>query len=148
MAFVYEEVGLENKELWESIGWKDWGNKPLAFAKRRKWCIDEERKAYMQPIGRYIDMPTYYDFYYNGSIVRIEALSISKRDEQQEIELIWYVDRINIPNSLRDRKQVVLKLIKEAFLSNNRRIPLCRIKNIKVVLRCEPDCVEVDYNGR
>ena len=28
MSFVYEMVGEENRELWESIGWKNWGEKP------------------------------------------------------------------------------------------------------------------------
>ena len=29
MSFVYEEVGEENRELWESIGWKNWSGNPF-----------------------------------------------------------------------------------------------------------------------
>lgn len=47
MGFVYEEVGEENRELWESIGWKDWGEKPKQFLKCRDWIIDRERGIYM-----------------------------------------------------------------------------------------------------
>lgn len=36
MAFVYEEVGEENRELWETIGWKNWGENKLPFFKWRK----------------------------------------------------------------------------------------------------------------
>ena len=31
MGFVYEDVGEENRELWESIGWRDWGEKFLVY---------------------------------------------------------------------------------------------------------------------
>lgn len=148
MAFVYETVGKENRELWESIGWRDWGNRSLEFASRRKWCIDKEKNVYMQPIGGYIDMPTYYDFSYKKTIVRTEAFYKVKNNEQQELELIWNVDRIYIPRSLWNERQEILKLIEEAFMSDNCRIPLNRIKCIKVHLRCEPEYVEVDYNGR
>ena len=148
MAFVYEEVGLENKELWESIGWKDWGSKPIVFSKIIDWCVDKERGFFLQPIGGYIDMPTYYDLYYNGTIVRIEAISIPKVDEHQRVDLIWYIDNIYIPLSLWELQQDVINIAKEAFVANNRNIPLSRIKHVKVVLRCEPTCVEVDYNGR
>ncbi|MCM1081875.1 MAG: hypothetical protein NC393_01840 [Clostridium sp.] len=43
MAFVYEEVGEKNRELWESIGWKDWAEYEMCFFKSREWCIDRER---------------------------------------------------------------------------------------------------------
>ena len=43
MAFVYEEVGEENRELWESIGWKNWSGNPFGFYKRRQWSIEKER---------------------------------------------------------------------------------------------------------
>lgn len=152
MAFVYEEVGLENKELWESIGWKDWGNNPLAFSQSRKWCIDREREVYLQSIGGFIDMPEYHDLSYKGVIVRIEAFALSGKTSmingQRKTELIWYVDNIYIPNSLWDMRQEVLKLIEEAFMADTYAAPPSRIKRIKVVFRCEPTHVEVDYNGR
>ncbi|MCM1081871.1 MAG: hypothetical protein NC393_01820 [Clostridium sp.] len=73
MAFVYERVGEENRELWESIGWKNWGGESLIFFKQREWCIDREKEAYLQRIGGYIDMPDYYDLSYKGRIIRMEV---------------------------------------------------------------------------
>ncbi len=73
MSFVYEEVGENNRELWNSIGWKNWGNDPMFFSKTRRWSIDKEKNEYLIAIGGYIDMPTYYDFSYDGRIIRMEV---------------------------------------------------------------------------
>lgn len=57
MAFVYEEVSEENRGLWDSIGWKDWGERtPVSFRDTRKWCIDKERNIFMLPIGCIVRM--------------------------------------------------------------------------------------------
>ena len=49
MSFVYEMVGEENKELWKSLGWKNWGEKPLLFYKRDYWSRDKQRNIPSSP---------------------------------------------------------------------------------------------------
>ncbi len=44
MAFVYEKVGEENRELWESIGLKDCFGDTLRFYKGGYWSINKEKK--------------------------------------------------------------------------------------------------------
>ena len=51
MAFVYEEVGMEQVEFANSLGFKDWSNKPLAIVKRSTWYADKENNMYMKVIG-------------------------------------------------------------------------------------------------
>ncbi len=81
MAFVYEEVGEENRKLWESIGWKDWGKDSISFIDTRHWCIDKERNIFMLPIGCFIDTPYYYDLAFEGRIIRMVGLiSVSSCD--------------------------------------------------------------------
>ena len=39
MSFVYEMVGEENRELWESIGWKDVVKSPKRFLSGKQSSI-------------------------------------------------------------------------------------------------------------
>lgn len=149
MGFVYEEVGEENRELWESIGWKNWGERPIEFYKKTEWVIDRERNIFMQPIGGgFRDMPFYYDLAYKGRIVRTEALSWADINDEQRRNVFWNINKILIPQSLWNEKKTVITLVKEAFLANNCGISPDRIKSINVNLPNEAQCVEVDYNGR
>lgn len=34
MSFINEQVGEENRDLWESIGWKDWGRDRSGFEQK------------------------------------------------------------------------------------------------------------------
>ena len=97
-------------------------------------------------------MPEYPALCYQGVLVRLEAISRSNTTSlingQRQSALIWYVDNVDIPNSLWNIKQEVLVLMEEAFMSHTWGAPSSRIKHVFVDLRCEPTCVEVDYNGK
>lgn len=148
MAFVYEEVGEKNRELWESIGWKDWGENPIAFFKTNEWSIDRERHIYMQPIGGFIDTPDYHDLAYKGKIIRMEVVSRGNGNRANGFNMDWTIKRICIPKSIWTDRNEVLKVIKEAFLVDRGGHEERFINSISVEISCEPECVEVDYNGR
>ena len=148
MAFVYEEVGEENRELWESIGWKNWSGNPFGFYKRRQWSIEKERKIYLVRIGGYIDMPEYWDMSYKGRIVRMEVVGGGKGNNSTGVIFNWKIMKINIPKSLWEIRQDVVKQIIKAASVVRCLTPIENVVDINVEVLCEPECVEVDYNGR
>lgn len=148
MGFVYEEVGEENRELWESIGWKNWWKKPIAFARSREWAIDREREVYMQPIGGYIDMPDYHDLSYKDRIVRMAVFGRGSGSRKTGVNKVWDIYEIDIPKSIWDDKDKIVQMIKEAFSVYRGGTDEKFINSISVEISCEPECVEVDYNGR
>lgn len=148
MAFVYEEVGKENRELWESIGWKDWGKKTISFSKTREWCIDKEHNIFMQPIGRFIDTPYYCDLAFEGRIVRMELGSGGSSNLKNGSDFVWKIGHIYIPKSLWSEREKVILAIKEAFGVYRAGRDISKVKSITVEICYEPECVEADYNGK
>lgn len=148
MGFVYEKVGEENRELWESIGWKDWGESPIPFCPITKWSIDKEQQIYMQPIGGYIDMPDYHDLAYKGIIIRMEVIPRGNGTRATGFNKVWIINRIYIPKSIFEEKEQILEVIKESFSVYRGGTAESRVKSISVKISCEPECVEMDYNGR
>ena len=148
MSFVYEEVGEEKRELWESIGWKDWFYNPFSFFKGQKWSIDKDKKIYLVKIGGYIDMPDFWDMSYEGRIVRMEVDGRAKGNNSTGVIFNWKIMKINIPKSLWEKRQDVVEQIVNATSVVRNLTPLEKVKAINVEILCEPKCVEVDYNGK
>lgn len=148
MAFVYEEIGEENRELWNSIGFRDWGKEPMGFVKSSCWAIDKEKKEYLAAIGGYIDMPTYYDFSYDGKIVRMEVFCLGEGNRKEGAVFNWKIKKMYIPKSLWNQKDEVVQEVISAFSVFINAFPPELVKGVNVEVRCEPECVEVDYNGK
>ena len=148
MSFVYGEVGEENRELWESIGWKNWVEEPIEFCSIIHWVIDREREVYMQPIGGFIDMPNYHDFAYQSKIIRMEVVSRGSGSRLAGFNKVWDIYKIYIPKSIWDDKDKILQMIKEAFSVYRGGTDEMFINSISAKISCAPECVETDYNGR
>ena len=149
MGFIQEEVGEENRELWESIGWKNWVKSPMPFYSIMEWSIDRERQIYMQPIGGgFRDLPYYYDLAYKDRIIRMEVDPQGSGTRITGFNKIWKIYRISIPKSIWAEKEEIMRAIKEAFSVYRGGTAESRVKSINVDISCEPECVEVDYNGR
>lgn len=148
MAFVYERVGEENRELWESIGWKDWTNNEIVFFKSREWCIDREREVYLRGAGQYRDTPYYYDLAYKGRIIRMEVVSWDVDESREEGKIIyWNINRVYIPKSIWEEKDNIIQMIREACSVKEIGNPTKKILEVIVKIQSEPECVEADYNG-
>ncbi len=147
MAFVYEEVGEENRELWESIGWRNWGRNKLPFFKSREWSIDRDREVYLQGIGGYIDMPNYYDLSYKGRIIRMEETCRIDTSREEGNIIPWKIKGIKIPKSVWEEKDNIIQMIIEAFTAVKRGNPTRKVLSVTVEIQGEPECVEADYNG-
>ena len=148
MAFVYEKVGEENRELWESIGLKDCFGDTLRFYKGGYWSINKEKNIYLVEIGGYIDMPNFWDMSYEGRIVRMEVVGKGIGNNSTGVVFNWKIMKINIPKSLWEKRQDVVEQIVNATSVVRNLTPLEKVKAINVEILCEPECVEVDYNGR
>ena len=149
MAFVYEAIKPEDYELAESLGLRDVLLKPL-HTHHFEWCKDTERHLFLVDIGTFrFAPPHYFDFYYKDRIIRLEVESSINRQEDGVRNLVWNVKRISIPKSIWLENDIVMELIKDAFLADDL---LIRTRgedcNISVNLPNEAEVVEVDYNGK
>ena len=115
MSFVYEMVGEENRELWESIGWKDVFESPLDFYRKDYWSLDRSNSIFLIGIGGYIDMLDYYDISYKQRIIRMEVVGRNKRDINNRVKVNWKIKKIYIPKSVWSEKEDILIAIKDAF---------------------------------
>lgn len=93
-------------------------------------------------------MPNYYDLAYKGKIVRMEVGQRGDGNRAIGFSTVWIVDHIYIPKSLWNEKEDIVLVIKEAFLANRSGRPESMVKSMDVEICHEPECVEVDYNGR
>ena len=148
MSFVYEMVGEENRELWESIGWKDVFKSPKRFYKKSYWSLDRANEIFLIAIGKYIDTPDYYDMSYKHCIIRMEVAGNATRDINSRVSLYWNIHNIYIPKSIWSEKENILNAVQEAFSVVRNLVPEDNVIEINVEILCEPTCVEVDYNGR
>ena len=148
MSFVYEMVGEENRELWESIGWKDVFKKPLDFYRKEYWSLDRSNSVFLIAIGMYRDTPYYYDICYKQRIIRMEVVGRNKRDINNRVKVSWKINNIYIPKSVWQEKEDILIAIKDAFSVVRGIVPEEEIEEINVEVTCSPQCVEADYNGR
>lgn len=148
MSFVYEMVGEENRELWESIGWKDVFESTKRFYKKSYWSLDRKNEIFLIAIGKYIDTSDYYDMCYKQRIIRMEVFGKAIHDTNNRVSLYWNIYNIYIPKSIWTEKEVILIAIQNAFSVINQNVSEEELKQINVEVTCSPQCVEVDYNGR
>lgn len=147
MGFVYEKVGKENEELWNSIGWKNWSGEPKHYIDATKWCIDKEREIYLLAIGSFrFETPIYFDMAYKYRIIRMDIRDYSKENGETSPQLVYRIDRMRIPKAVWEDRDDIIMSAKEAFTVHGFRNG--RVKMVEVEMNCEPECVEVDYNGR
>ena len=93
-------------------------------------------------------MPEYWDMSYKGRIVRMEVVGGGKGNNSTGVIFNWKIMKINIPKSLWEIRQDVVKQIIKAASVVRCLTPLEKVVDINVEVLCEPECVEVDYNGR
>lgn len=147
MGFVYEEVGKQNEELWNSIGWQNWSGEPKFYIDETKWCIDKEREIYLLAIGSFrFETPYYFDMAYKCRIIRMDIWNFSKENGETDPDLVYRIDRMRIPKAIWEDRDEITKSAKEAFMVYGFRNS--GVKMVEVEMNCEPERVEVDYNGR
>ena len=145
MSFSYEEVGKENLELLNSLEFRSWDNEPIICYPGREWCLDKSISAFLVPIGSFRgETPYYVDLSYMGRIIRMETSEGMSAPDS----FIFKINKRSIPESIWKNKEEIIRVIAEASKEYAFGILLDKNCNVNVTIACEPDCVEVDYNGR
>lgn len=142
MSFVYEVVPERDVEFFESMNLKNcWGSGEFLFLEGyTKWCADRDKNAYLVSIGGGYngEMPNFYDLWWNGNIIRIEAECGGKGNYDTGVDIIWFINRIPIPKKMWKSKEEIMKLIEEAFEVNSDWCKKQFLKSITVKFECEP----------
>ena len=143
MSFVFEKVG-NNKELWTNIGFRDPELKVIPYSKYHLWCADITHDSYLFQVGSLrADAPRYFDLSYKMRIIRIAVAEIIETRETGA-GYIYRVQRITIPRSVWEERSEIIKIIEESVNTSVHAVNT--VASVK--MNCEPECVEMDYNGR
>jgi len=119
MAFENEKISEVDRELFNSFNLKS----PFTgeALQSRRWVIDREREAYLIALGGqgmyYSEVPMFYAFIWKNNVVKLETFENSKGDILSGYETKWKINRIEAPKSLLQDHEVLMNLIKEAFIS-------------------------------
>ena len=144
MAFIYEVIPENDRELVLSMGFKDFtGYRPLLISSRARWCADRERNAFLKGIGGGMrDIPLFFDLWWNGEVVHIEVNDLGSEGNMNDgYDLNWNILKIIIPEFLWNKKDEILDMINEAFSINNAGIETKYVNSINVNIRCMPECL-------
>lgn len=122
MAFVYEIVPKRDYEFFQSMGLKNcWGTKSQIFLPGRSdWMADRAQNAFLIAIGGGMhDVPLIYDLWWNGDVVRLEVEDFrSEGNRRESFKLVWDVNKIFIPKSIWEKRDLIIKMIEDAMLVN------------------------------
>ncbi len=136
MAFVYEIIQEKDFDFFESMGLKNcWGTKPQTLLPvRSDWIADRGRNAFLIAIGGGMhDVPLIYDFWWNGYVVRLEVEDFrSEGNRRENFKLVWDVNKILIPKSVWEKRDLILKMIEEAMLVNQGGVKKANLNSIIV----------------
>ncbi len=145
MGFVYEKVKKEEQKLWKSIGFRDWSNQILGYFEGIIWFCNRERGIYIQEIGSFRgETPDYVDMSYKNRIIRMDVQDRSVLINEKDRVKIFKVKAIWIPKSVWNDKEDIINTIKEAFSVYK----YGQIISSEVIIDCDAECVEADYNGK
>ena len=143
MSYVFEKVG-KNKELWTKIGFRDLELEKIPYSKYLFWCSDKKNSIFLFHVGNNRgDTPNYFDLSYKMRIIRIAVVESIEAGETRA-ESIYNIKRISIPKPVWEERAEILKNIEESM---NEAVHALKL-DVHVKICCEPECVDVDYNGR
>ena len=143
MSFVSETVG-KNKELWTKISFRDLELNIIPYSKYIHWCADKKNNIFLFQVGNNRgDTPNYFDLSYKMRIIRIAAVESIEIGESKA-EYICKIQRISIPKSVWKERVEILKNIQESMNEDVHSLNL----GTQVIINCDPECIESDYNGR
>lgn len=140
MAFVNEEIQEKDREYFNSFNFTN----PVTdiSVKAVKWTIDRKKDAFLIRLGgqglEFSEIPMFYAFVWQNNVITVETFRKGRGDAQSGIELFWRMSRIEIPESLKQEKDMVIKLIKEAFDTYGNGINRRHVKKINFEVIKDP----------
>lgn len=136
MAFVFEKVPEDDWEFFESMGLKNcWGTKPqILLPGRSEWIADRTQNAFLVPIGGGMhDVPLIYDLWWDGVVIRLEAENYrSEGNRRENFKLVWDINKILIPRSGWEKRDLIIKMIEDAMSVNQDGVKKEHLNSITV----------------
>lgn len=118
MTFVNELIPEAYKEKFTfPVSTRPDGSKPTLW----KWTIDRERNVFLVVTniwgGGYEGTPEDYDYVlsWQDELIPFAAVQKLGGNKVDGVVMSWQVHRLEVPSTLRDRKDDVLQLIREAL---------------------------------
>lgn len=149
MAFVCEIVQEKDFDFFKSMGLKNcWGTDPKIFLPgRTEWIADRVRNAFLVAIGGGMhDVPLIYDLWWNGYVVRLEVEDFrSEGNRRESFKFVWDVNKILIPKSIWEKRDLIIKMIEEAMSVNQGGVKKANLNSIIVNLG-NATAIEVEEN--
>lgn len=89
-------------------------------------------------------MPNYYDLWWNGYIVRLEAEDFrSEGNRRESFKLVWDVYKIYVPKAVWEKRDLIIKMIEEAMLVNQDGVEEANLNSI-IVSMSNATVIEVE----
>lgn len=90
------------------------------------------------------DVPLIYDLWWNGDVVRLEVEDFqSEGNRRESFKLVWNVNKIFIPKSIWEKRDLIIKMIEDAMLVNQGGVKKENLNTI-VVNMSNATAVEVE----
>ena len=128
MAFIYKEMTEKDKEFFKSFGFKD----PLSSCSMAiipSHCVVNEKESiYLFCLGgqgHRFDRefpPTYFYLIYDEQPIKIETYRKGTGDKIKGRKIIWKIDRIVAPNTLKIEVNFLLNIVREVIETYERGI--------------------------
>ena len=79
------------------------------------------------------DVPLIYDLWWNGYVVRLEADDFrSTGNRRESFKLVWDVNKIFIPKSIWEKRDLILKMIEEGMSVDQGGVKKANLNSITV----------------
>lgn len=148
MSFICEIVPEKDYNFFRSMGLKNfWGNGSLTFTEgRTKWCADRERNAFLVNVGGgHAEVPHFHDLWWNGNVIRLETSDGGSGNYEVGVKIIWFVEKLPVPQKLWEYKDEIVKLVYEALSVDRSWCDKKFLRSISVKFECEPQMTTDDY---
>ena len=118
MAFINERIPEEEKEKFTfEVTTRPDGSKPTLY----KWTIDRERNAFLLTTKKSggdaggSETITYFVLVWNSHVVQFSGSYERSRDNAGKITQNWNIENLEIPSSISDLKEEIVRLIRDAL---------------------------------
>lgn len=149
MAFKYEKMNEDDLKFVQDFNFRN----PLSHIRPLRlthWTADRERKAFLIALGGEgyygAEIPGFFVFIWKNRVMKIEAFTEGQGNFEKGIEVWWKINKIIIPDIFKKDQQIIMDLIREAFIAESRCYRIDCVKNITFDYIAEPSFVkEVNY---
>lgn len=139
MAFICEKIKEEDREYFDSIGFKNISNKPSEAV---WWSIDRENDIILICRGG-VPKEIFWGFqlYLDGNFINMIVFKRTEGDRfSYDLRINWLINEIKVPKELLKKEYDIKKIVEEAFMSYGMRgLKPSQLLDVKVEFNAELD---------